>query len=101
MTDPTQMRNQQQLTTASGTVWVVIAGVTTMLVGGMFVALWQSLADQLALVGAVAVAALFVGMLVVRIFVPAGKTRLMLLAADYGTMLLVALVFVFLVLSGQ
>ena len=34
-------------------------------------------------------------------FVPAGKTRLMLLAADYATLLIVALVFVFLVLSGQ
>lgn len=101
MSDPTRMRSQEQLTSASGTLWLVMAGATTLLVGGMFVALWLSLGDQLALFGAIAVAALFIGMLVVRVFVPAGKTRLMLLAADYATLLLVALVFVFLVLSGQ
>ena len=95
------MREQQQLTNASGTLWLVVAGATTLLVGGMFVALWLSLGDTLALVGGVAVAALFIGMLVVRVFVPVGRTRLTLLAADYGTLLLVALVFVFLVLSGQ
>lgn len=99
--DVTRMRDQPQLTTASGTLWVVVGGASATVFIIMFVVLWQALGDTIALAGAVAVGALFAGMLVVRFLIPAGRTRLLLLAADVATLLMVAAVFAFLVLAGQ
>jgi hypothetical protein len=98
--DPTRVRAQPQLTTASGTVWVVMAAITALLVGGMFVALWVRLESSVAITGAIIPVALLIGMLVARIAVAPGRLRLGLLAAGYLTMIAVSLVLVLLVTAG-
>ncbi|RZT64330.1 hypothetical protein EV140_0574 [Microcella alkaliphila] len=98
--DPTRVRAQPQLTTASGTVWVVMGLITSVLVGGMFVALWARLDSSVALVGAAIAAALTLGMLVARFAVRPGRLRLALLAAAFLTMIASSLVLVLAVTAG-
>lgn len=98
--DPTRVRAQPQLTTASGTVWVVMAAITAVLVGGMFVALWARLDSAVALAGAGVVATLTIGMLVVRVAVAPGRLRLAVLAAAFLTMIASSLVLVLAVTAG-
>lgn len=98
--DPTRVRAQPQLTTASGTVWVVMGAITAVLVGGMFVALWARLDSSVALVGAGLAAALALGLLIVRVVVSPGRLRLGLLAALFLTMIASSLVLVLAVTAG-
>jgi len=98
--DPTRVRAQPQLTTASGNVWVVMAAITAVLVGGMFVALWARLDSSVALVGAGLAIALTLGMLVVRVAVAPGRLRLALLAAAFLTMIAGSLVLALAVTAG-
>lgn len=82
MSDPTRQRNQPALTTSSGLIWLVLGGILAAVAIGVLIAL-QSLA------GAIVIAILYLGMLVVRFAVGPGRVRLGLLA---GLMIAIAAV---------
>ncbi len=88
--DATLVRNQPQLTSASGTTWIIVAVISTALLAPMLLII-----DGLAPVGFAAVIimlVLVVSMMVVRVLVRAGRERLIALAGLYATLLAVALI---------
>ncbi|MBX9470423.1 hypothetical protein [Microcella sp.] len=88
--DPTKLRNQPQLTSASGTTWVVVAAVSTVLLAPMLLII-----DGLAPVGFAAVVimvVLLISTILVRVLVRAGRERLIALASLYATLLACALI---------
>lgn len=98
--DPTRMRDQRELTTASGATWLVVGAITTVLVGGMLLALGWALGDDRAFLGAALIGVAMAAMLVVRVTVRARPTRLRLLAILFGLMVATGLVIVLLVAAG-
>ena len=98
MTDPTRMRNQPELTTASGATWLVVGVISAIVFAGMMLALWWQLGDVRALASAIVTGVLLLAMLVVRATVTERRARLTLLAALFGAMVLAALIVVVLVL---
>lgn len=98
--DPTRVRAQPQLTTASGTVWVVMGVITALLVGGMFVLLAERLSSPTALVALVLCVGVPLGMLAVRFLVRPGRLRLGVLAGLYLGLVAASLIMVLLVTAG-
>lgn len=98
--DPTRVRSQAQLTTASGTVWVVMGAVTTALVGVMFTLLALRLDSAAALVALAGALGLLLALIGVRVLVRPGQARLTTLAALYLTLVAGSLVLVLLVTAG-
>lgn len=91
--DPTRVRAQAQLTTASGTTWVVVAAVSTLLLGVMlFVIAGVTIVPVTA---GVLMAVLLVSMAMVRALVPPQRLRLAALATLYFTILAVATIATF------
>ena len=77
-TDPTQMSNQSAFWTSEGRTWLVSGAVTLVVLGAMFV--WLASINAPAAIGAiVALALLFVAMLVVRFAVRRRHARLVTL----------------------
>ena len=100
MSDPTRMREQPSLTTARGNIWLVVGGLFTAIALGVLIALTTVDGRGIALVAAIVVAVLYVGMVVVRFAVPAGRLRLGLLAGGMLAIAAVSLTAV-LVVAGQ
>ncbi len=98
--DPTRMRDQRELTTASGATWLIVGAITTALVGGMLLALGGTFGDARAFIGAALIGVVMAAMIVVRVAVRARPTRLRLLAVLFGLMLTIGLVVVLLVAAG-
>lgn len=87
--DPTRVRSQPSLTTASGTIWIVVGGLFVAVALGVLVPMTALPPAGVALVAAIAVGALYLAMVVVRVAVPAGRRRLAMLAVG---MLLIAVI---------
>lgn len=85
--DPTRVRSQASLTTASGTIWIVVGGLFVAVALGVLVPMTSLPPSGVALGAAIAVGVLYLAMVVVRVAVPAGRRRLGMLAVG---MLLIA-----------
>lgn len=90
------MRDQPQLTVASGTTWLVVAAITAALTIGMFVLLAPT-APAAAWTSVAVVAACLAAAIVVRIVVRDRRRRVRVLAVLYGAMVAAALVGVLVV----
>jgi hypothetical protein len=84
VTDPTRQRNQPALTTSSGLIWLVVGGLMAAISFGVLALLgaWPT---------AIVIAALYLGMIVVRLLVGPGRVRLGLLAAGMLAIAVIAL----------
>jgi|GEM_PF-3377883 len=97
--DPTLMREQPQLTSASGTTWVVVAAASAALLGTMLLVVDQF--GALGVAASVVLAVLVVSMWQVRTFVRPPRARLLALAALYGVMLAAALAATLAIATGE
>jgi hypothetical protein len=94
VTDPTRQRNQPALTRSSGLIWLVVGGIFAAIAVGVLLALTASPPAGVAITAAIVVAALYLGMVVVRLVVPSGRRRLGLLAAGMLSIAAVSLIAV-------
>ncbi|MDP3209072.1 MAG: hypothetical protein Q8M65_07975 [Rhodoglobus sp.] len=93
-TDPTNIRSQPALTTSSGRSWLLVGGLFSAISLGVLIPMTQLPPPGVALVGAIAVAALYLGMIGVQLVLPAGRRRLGVLAVGMLAIALIALVAV-------
>jgi hypothetical protein len=89
--DPTRVREQPSLTTSTGAIWLIVGGLLTAIALAVLIPMSSLPPRGLALVAAIAIAALYVAMVITRLAVPAGRRRLGMLAAG---MLLIAAIAV-------
>ncbi|WP_010202450.1 hypothetical protein [Salinibacterium sp. PAMC 21357] len=78
--DPTRLRNQPSLTTASGNSWLIIGALFAAISIGMLAALATLPPSGLALVAIAVIIALYLVMLILRFTVHARRRRLRLIA---------------------
>lgn len=78
--DPTRIREQRSLSNSTGTIWLVVGGLLTVVSATIF-GLLTSLEATLALAGLAIVVLLYLAMIAVRLAVPVGRRRLGLMAA--------------------
>lgn len=90
--DPTLVRNQRQLTTASGTSWVVVGGVAAVAATVVLVPFLGGPLPWVASTALVLVALLVVGIAIARVAIPAPRTRNRTLAVLVLTLGLIAAV---------
>ena len=90
--DPTWLRNQPALTTSTGRSWLIVGGLFTLIALGVLIPMTTLPPAGVALVAAIIVASLYLGMLMVRLTVGPGRRRLGLLAAGMLGIAFVALV---------
>lgn len=98
--DPTRVREQPSLTTSTGAIWLVVGGLFTAIALAVLIPMVALPPTGLALAGAVAIALLYVGMVVVRLVVPPGRRRLGLLATGMLLIAGAALVVTFVVAAS-
>ncbi len=79
-TDPTSIRSQPSLTTSTGRIWLIVGGVFAAIAIAVLIPMTQLPPPGVALAGAIAVAALYLAMIVVRLAVSPGHRRLTLMA---------------------
>jgi hypothetical protein len=99
--DPTQMRNQPALTASSGRIWLIVGGLFTLIALAVLAPMTALPPRGVALTAAIAVAVLYVGMVVVRLAVPSGRLRLGLMAAAMLLIAAIALIGTFVVATAQ
>lgn len=85
--DPTRIREQPALTTSSGAVWLIVGGLFTAISLAVLVPMTALPPEGVAFGAAVAIGALYAGMVATRLLVPPGRRRLGMLAIG---MLLIA-----------
>ena len=85
--DPTRVREQPSLTTASGSQWLLVAGAFALISLIVVVPMITMSPAGLAVGAAIAIVVLYAGMVVARAVIPPGRRRLGTLAAG---MLLIA-----------
>ena len=90
--DPTRLTNQPSLTTSTGRSWLIVGGLFTVIALGVLIPMTTLPPAGVALVAAIVVAALYLGMLVVRFTAHPGRRRLGLMAAGMIGIALVSLV---------
>lgn len=79
------MRNQRALTTSTGGVWLVVGAILcAVCVAVLLLQVRNSVGAAVG--GAVVVAALYAGMVLVRVSVRAGRARLITMAVIFGAM---------------
>jgi hypothetical protein len=93
--DPTKVRNQPALTSGPGNTWLIIGALMTLISGVIFAFALNLRPPGVALIGLLAVVALFICMVFARLTVAPGRVRLGTLAV-----LLLALAVVSLVCLG-
>lgn len=87
--DPTAVREQPALTTSTGAIWLIVGGLFAAVSLGVLIPMATLPGGTVAVVAAIVVATLFLGMVIARFAIPPGRRRLGTLAA---TMLLIAAV---------
>jgi hypothetical protein len=92
--DPTRVTNQPALTTSTGRIWLVVGGLLALISVVVLFLLVNLEPRGLATAGIVAVVLLYTAMVLVRLWMGAGRLRLGLLAACMIAMALIALVCV-------
>lgn len=96
--DPTRVRNQPALTTSSGSIWIVLGAILTVVCVGVLLAL-VPLNPAVAWIGLVLAALLFVALVVARFTTSAGRRRLVVMASCFAGIAAVTLICV-VILSG-
>lgn len=91
-TDPTRIRNQPALITSTGRIWLIVGGIFTAVSLAVLIPMIQLPPPGIAVTGAIAVAVLYLGMVVARIVIPANRRRLTVLAAGMLAIAAIALV---------
>lgn len=89
--DPTRVRSQAALTTSSGGIWLIVGGAFTAVSLAVLIPMTQLPPPGVALGGSIAVGALYLAMVVVRLTVHAIRRRLALLAAGMLGIAVIAL----------
>ncbi|SDL15568.1 hypothetical protein SAMN05216282_1369 [Cryobacterium psychrotolerans] len=92
MSDPTRVTSQPALTTSSGRSWLVVGALFTAIALSVLIPMTSLPPSGVALTGAITVAALYGGMLVVRVTVSRGRRRLRLLAAGLIAIAIVSVI---------
>lgn len=92
--DPMRMRDQPALTTSSGTIWLVIGGLTGAISIVLLWSLQQVNSSGIAIAGILAIVLLYLGMVEVRLLVRRLRVRLMVMAVLFGLLTAAALVSV-------
>jgi hypothetical protein len=87
--DPTRVREQPALTTSTGAIWLIVGGLFAAVSLGVLIPMATLPGGTVAVVGAIIVAVLYLGMVAVRFAVPSGRRRLGMRAVG---MLLIAAV---------
>jgi hypothetical protein len=87
--DPTLQRNQPALTTSTGAIWLVVGGLFAAISLAVLIPMTSLPPEGVALTAAIAVAALYAGMVVARFVLRPGRVRLRVLA---GGMIAIAAV---------
>lgn len=95
--DPTRVRSQPSLTTASGTIWLVVGGLFVAVSLLVLVPMTSMQPAGLALGAVIAVVVLYVAMVVVRVAAPPGRRRLGMLAVGMLAIAAIALITVLIV----
>jgi hypothetical protein len=90
-TDPTRVREQPALTTSTGAIWLIVGGLFAVVSLGVLLPMATLPGGTVAVVAAIIVAALYLGMVIVRLAVPPGRRRLSVLAIAMLTIAVVAL----------
>lgn len=98
--DPTRIREQRSLSNSTGTIWLVVGGLFTLISAVLFVLL-ASLEPALAFTGLAIVLVLYVVMIAVRLVVPEGRRRLALMAACMLATAATALVLIAIIAGTQ
>lgn len=99
--DPTRVREQPMLTTATGTMWIIVGGLFAAISFALLVAMTALPPTGVALTGAVVVAVAFVGMIVARWAVRPGRARLWMLASGMIIMAIAVVVAGLIVASSS
>jgi len=86
--DSSRVRDQVQLTSATGATWLVVAAVSTLLLGGMLFVIDGVTTVPVA--ASLLMAVLLMSMVMVRTLVPDRRPRLIALASLYATILVTA-----------
>jgi hypothetical protein len=95
------MRNQAALTTSSGRIWLIVGGLFAVVALAVLIPMTALPPSGVALGAAIAVAALYIGMVVARLAVGPGRLRLALMAAAMLGIAAVALIAAVVVASAQ
>ena len=95
--DPTRIGNQPSLTTATGTMWLVVGGVMAAISVVLLLALQQVDSSGIALLGVVIIVVAYLVMVETRLLVRTLRLRLIVLAVFFGVIAATALVFVILI----
>ncbi|MDH6181639.1 high-affinity Fe2+/Pb2+ permease [Microbacteriaceae bacterium SG_E_30_P1] len=90
--DPTRIREQPSLTSSTGTIWLIVGGLLSV-VSIVVLSLLTSL-EGAALIGVAIVVALYAAIVVTRFVVPVGRRRLAIMAACMLAIAAVSLIFV-------
>ncbi|AWB86828.1 hypothetical protein [Mycetocola zhujimingii] len=98
--DPTRVRNQPALQTSTGAIWIVTGAIMSAVVIAVLVPM-LALNAMIAGVGIGLVVLLFLGLLVARFRIGAGRARLAMMASLFVGIAVVGLLAVFLVSSIQ
>ena len=78
--DPTRIRNQPALTVSSGRIWLIVGGLFTAIALAVLIPMTALAPQGLALIAVIAIATLYLGMIVARLAVPSGRRRLGVMA---------------------
>lgn len=97
-TSSTRVRDQPQLTTESGTTWVVVAAASFGLLGAMLILLGGP--TDVTVAACTVMGVLLVSMVIVRMSVRPVRVRLIVLACLYSALLAVSVVATFLAVTG-
>jgi VIT1/CCC1 family predicted Fe2+/Mn2+ transporter len=87
--DPTAIREQPALTTSTGAIWLIVGGLFAVVSVAVLIPMATLPNGTVAVVAAIVVALLYLGMLVVQFAMPPGRRRL---GAQATAMLLMAAV---------
>ncbi|MDO7881192.1 hypothetical protein [Antiquaquibacter soli] len=98
--DPTRVRDQPSLRNSSGTIWLVVGGLLTV-VSAILLSFLTTLDTALAITGLVVVLALSVAMVAVRVLVPEGRRRLALMAGCMIGIAAASLLFIGIIAATQ
>lgn len=95
--DPTKMGDQPSLTTSTGTIWLVVGGIMAAISVVLLLALQQVDSSGVALLGVVLIVLSYLVMVEARLLMRNLHRRLIVLAAFFGIIAVLALVFVVLI----
>ncbi|MHB1172925.1 MAG: hypothetical protein ACYCZY_10635 [Lacisediminihabitans sp.] len=101
MSDPTKVTNQPALTTSTGRIWLIVGGLFAAIALAFLIPMLALGSPGVALFGIVAVSALYITMIVVRLSTGPGRLRLGLMASSMLAIALVSLVCILVVIANE